>query len=89
MKTVLIVSEAKHKHKNVFWNYFILDTYSSDLKSESSFNERFETLEDLGKGRFGIVCKVKEYQSNRIFASKFVKCIRQQDKAKVATSVFF
>lgn len=63
--------------------FLISDSSSKKLESVGSFNDCFAKLEDLGKGRFGTVCKVKEYRTGNVFAGKFVKCIKQQDKTKV------
>lgn len=49
------------------------------------FDERFEVLEELGKGRFGQVRKVKERNTGHILAGKFVKCIKAKDKERVRT----
>lgn len=48
-----------------------------------SFADRFEVLEELGKGRFGNVKKVREMSTGQILAAKFVKCIKLKDKEKV------
>lgn len=52
-----------------------------------SFNDRFEKLEEMGKGRFGHVHKVVEKSTGQILAAKFVKCIKVKDKEKVKLNV--
>lgn len=48
-----------------------------------SFKDRFDILEEMGKGRFGHVHKVVEKSTGQILAAKFVKCIKVKDKEKV------
>lgn len=53
------------------------------VEAGGKFEERFDVLEELGKGRFGQVRKVKERNSGQILAGKFVKCIKIKDKERV------
>lgn len=51
------------------------------------FNEQYETLDELGKGRYGVVRKVKERESDKYYAAKFVRCIKAKDKDKAQEEV--
>lgn len=57
------------------------------IRSGGDFRSRFETLEELGKGRFGIVYKVREIESNSILAAKIIKCIKAVDRKKVQEEI--
>ena len=47
------------------------------------FKARYEVQEELGKGRFGVVHKVVDKETNQKLAAKFIKCRTQKDKEKV------
>lgn len=51
------------------------------------FRSRFNVLEELGKGRFGVVHKVQEHQSGRILAAKIIKCLKANDRTKVQDEI--
>lgn len=57
------------------------------VKPGGDFKTRFQLQEELGKGRFGVVHKVVETESNRILAAKIVKCIKAADKQKVMIDI--
>lgn len=57
------------------------------IKSGGDFRTRFETLEELGKGRFGVVHKVIERESGIILAAKIIKCIKAIDRKKVQEEI--
>uniref|UniRef100_A0A0K8UDN7 Myosin light chain kinase, smooth muscle n=4 Tax=Bactrocera latifrons TaxID=174628 RepID=A0A0K8UDN7_BACLA len=58
------------------------------VKSGGDFKSRFEILEELGKGRFGIVYRVQEREnSKQILAAKVIKCIKAQDRQKVMEEI--
>lgn len=57
------------------------------IKSGGDFRTRFETLEELGKGRFGVVHKVIEKESGAILAAKIIKCIKAVDRKKVQDEI--
>jgi serine/threonine protein kinase len=59
------------------------------IKHGGSFNERFEVLEELGKGRFGVVRKVIERDSGIVLAAKIIKCRKAADKEKVSHRKIF
>ncbi|KAF6201384.1 hypothetical protein GE061_005832 [Apolygus lucorum] len=50
----------------------------------SLFAQRFERLEELGKGRYGVVHRIWDKTNEKEYAAKAVRCIKQQDKDKVA-----
>ncbi|XP_039287324.1 LOW QUALITY PROTEIN: muscle M-line assembly protein unc-89 [Nilaparvata lugens] len=51
------------------------------------FSSRYEIMEELGKGRYGVVHKVLDKLSNNKMAAKFVRCIKKQDKQKVLEEI--
>lgn len=57
-----------------------------NVKSGGEFRERFILQDELGKGRFGVVFKVIERDTEQILAAKIVKCIKAKDKEKVGTA---
>lgn len=57
------------------------------IKPGGSFHDRFEILEELGKGRFGIVYRVTEKQSDMVLAAKIIKCIKAVDRKKVQEEI--
>lgn len=70
---------------------FYIETYQdTDVTVEDggTFVDRFEILEEMGKGRFGHVHKVLERATGQILAAKFVKCIKLKDKEKVSQDWF-
>lgn len=44
-------------------------------------------LDELGKGRFGIVHKVQEIATGRVLAAKVIKCLKAKDKVKVQEEI--
>lgn len=57
------------------------------IRAGGEFRTRFEILEELGKGRFGLVYKVIEKESGTILAAKIIKCIKAIDRKKVQTEI--
>uniref|UniRef100_A0A1A9UZC2 Myosin light chain kinase, smooth muscle n=1 Tax=Glossina austeni TaxID=7395 RepID=A0A1A9UZC2_GLOAU len=58
------------------------------IKSGGEFKERFDIIEELGKGRFGIVYKVQEKEEpRRILAAKVIKCIKSRDRVKIQEEI--
>ncbi|KAJ8962969.1 hypothetical protein NQ314_005686 [Rhamnusium bicolor] len=51
------------------------------------FKTRYEVLEELGKGRFGVVHKVIDKVSNQKLAAKFIKCRTSKDRDKVQDEI--
>ena len=52
------------------------------LEEGAIFKATFEIYEELGRGRFGVVFKVKNRETREIFAAKFVKCRKQEERDK-------
>lgn len=72
------------------FHYFIFLDFHRPIcvKSGGDFKSRFEILEELGKGRFGVVYRVQEREeSKRILAAKVIKCIKAQDRQKVMEEI--
>uniref|UniRef100_A0A6E8V1F2 [Myosin light-chain] kinase n=2 Tax=Anopheles coluzzii TaxID=1518534 RepID=A0A6E8V1F2_ANOCL len=55
------------------------------IASGGDFNEQFEVVKEVGKGRFGVVYKViaRQGEAGTVLAAKKVKCIRLKDKERV------
>uniref|UniRef100_A0A182XWG5 Uncharacterized protein n=1 Tax=Anopheles stephensi TaxID=30069 RepID=A0A182XWG5_ANOST len=55
------------------------------IASGGDFNEQFEVVKEVGKGRFGVVYKViaRQGETGTVLAAKKVKCIRMKDKERV------
>ncbi|PSN51430.1 hypothetical protein C0J52_05456, partial [Blattella germanica] len=51
------------------------------------FKSKYEVLEELGKGRYGVVHKVQERSTGQKFAAKFVRCIKAKDREKVQEEI--
>lgn len=51
------------------------------------FRARYEVAEELGKGRFGVVHKVVDKESNQKLAAKFIKCRTSKDRDKVQDEI--
>lgn len=51
------------------------------------FKNRYDVLEELGKGRYGIVHKVVEKVTNQKLAAKFVRCRTSKDRDKVQDEI--
>ncbi|KAG8252166.1 myosin light chain kinase, smooth muscle-like [Homalodisca vitripennis] len=57
------------------------------LEPGEQFQVRYSVQEELGKGRYGVVHKVKDQQSGIIAAAKFVRCVKKQDRVKVQEEI--
>lgn len=44
-------------------------------------------LEELGKGRFGVVHRVIERDTEQTLAAKIIKCIKAKDRVKVQEEI--
>jgi serine/threonine protein kinase len=51
------------------------------------FKANFEVLEELGKGRYGVVHKVQEHATGHTYAAKFIRCIKAKDREKVQEEI--
>lgn len=49
--------------------------------------EKYDVLEEVGKGRYGIVKKVTERATGMTFAAKFVRTIKAKDREQVREEV--
>lgn len=52
-------------------------------KNENSFSSKYNTHEELGKGRFGIVFKCTKASDGHKRAAKVVRCIKAKDREQV------
>lgn len=57
------------------------------IRPGGEFRSRFDILEELGKGRFGIVHKVVDRDSGQTCAAKIIKCIKAKDRTKVQEEI--
>uniref|UniRef100_A0A1B6KRU0 Protein kinase domain-containing protein n=1 Tax=Graphocephala atropunctata TaxID=36148 RepID=A0A1B6KRU0_9HEMI len=57
------------------------------LEPGEHFQQRYSILEEVGKGRYGVVHKVRDIHSGLIAAAKFVRCTKKQDKVKVQEEI--
>lgn len=48
---------------------------------------RYELLEELGRGRFGVVYRARDIESQNVYAAKLIKCIKMVDKTKVREEI--
>jgi len=58
-----------------------------NVENGELFTQLYEVLDELGKGRYGVVRKVKERESGKYYAAKFVKCIKSKDKEKAQEEI--
>jgi hypothetical protein len=58
-----------------------------EIKPGGEFRERFDILEELGKGRFGVVHRCVEKESSIGLAAKIIKCIKAKDRVKVQEEI--
>ena len=52
------------------------------LQDGHIFKDKFDIYEELGRGRFGVVFKVRDKDSREVFAAKFVRCRKQEEREK-------
>lgn len=57
------------------------------LEPGPEFRARYEVLEELGKGRFGVVHKVIDRQTVQKLAAKFIRCRTSKDRDKVQDEI--
>lgn len=58
-----------------------------EVSSDGDFKSRFQVLEELGKGRFGVVYRVQETDTGRVLAAKIIKCLKAKDRTKVQEEI--
>ncbi|XP_018400778.1 PREDICTED: myosin light chain kinase, smooth muscle-like, partial [Cyphomyrmex costatus] len=51
------------------------------------FGEKYDVLEELGKGRYGVVRKVIERPTGMNFAAKFIKTMKAKDREQVREEI--
>ena len=54
----------------------------AQVEDGSIFKSKYEIYEELGRGRFGVVFKVKDKVNGEILAAKFVRCRKSEEKQK-------
>ena len=54
----------------------------AQVEDGSIFKSKYEIYEELGRGRFGVVFKVKDKVSGEELAAKFVRCRKSEEKQK-------
>ena len=67
--------EAPFEHRNVV------------IEKGEVFKQKYEIFEELGRGRFGVVFKVKDRSSGEQFAAKFIRCRKSEEKIKVRDEI--
>ena len=67
--------EAPFEHRNVV------------IEKGDVFKQKYEIFEELGRGRFGVVFKVKDRSSGEQFAAKFIRCRKSEEKIKVRDEI--
>ncbi|XP_067000402.2 myosin light chain kinase family member 4 [Anabrus simplex] len=77
------------ERRNVPWAALFSDKVRPEVRLQPmvDFRRRYEVLEILGAGRYGIVRRVKERISGKEFAAKFMRCKETTDFDKVRDEV--
>ena len=57
------------------------------MEEGSIFKSKYEIYEELGRGRFGVVFKVKDKVNGEILAAKFVRCRKSEEKEKCKNEI--
>ncbi|GFV52219.1 myosin light chain kinase, smooth muscle [Trichonephila clavipes] len=57
------------------------------IESGSTFTERFDLKEEVGKGRFGTVYRCVDRSCSRPRAAKVIRCLKVKDKEKVRQEI--
>ena len=47
------------------------------------FKDRYELLDELGKGRYGVVKRVVEKKTGKTYAAKIVRTVKSSDRQQV------
>lgn len=53
-----------------------------EIEDGGIFKAKYEIYEELGRGRFGVVFKVKDKVNGEVLAAKFVRCRKSEEKQK-------
>ena len=57
------------------------------LEQGTIFKSKYGIFEELGRGRFGVVFKVKDKETDEDFAAKFIRCRKQEERQKVRDEI--
>lgn len=57
------------------------------IESGEKFKSKYDVLEELGKGRYGVVHKVTDLETGQKLAAKFIRCIKMKDREKVKEEI--
>lgn len=77
----------------MFFSWCCVDQWSSleskqiSVEPGPEFKLRYEVLEELGKGRYGVVHMVINKKTNKKWAAKFVRCRTSKDREKVQEEI--
>ncbi|XP_047115600.1 myosin light chain kinase, smooth muscle-like [Schistocerca piceifrons] len=63
------------------------DWDSEEVSAGGDFASGYEVLQELGKGRYGVVHLVRHRRSQRLFAGKFLRCVKAADRDKARAEV--
>lgn len=55
--------------------------------ADDTFAGRYDVLDELGKGAYGVVRKVRERESGELYAAKFVGCAVSKAKARAEQEI--
>lgn len=58
-----------------------------NIQNGELFTNEYDVLEELGKGRYGIVHKTRDKEFGNFYAAKVVRCIKSSDKDKVREEI--
>ena len=58
-----------------------------EVESGDLFKSKYTVHEELGKGRFGVVYRLIDKESDAVRAAKFVRCIKAADRDKVRQEI--
>lgn len=64
-----------------------IDAEEEKIIKKDKITSLYTVKEELGKGRFGVVCKCVRKKDGKEFAAKFIKCSKAQDKDDVLHEV--
>lgn len=57
------------------------------IEPGEKFKSKYDVLEELGKGRYGVVHKVTDLETGQKLAAKFIRCIKLKDREKVKEEI--
>ncbi|KAL3284834.1 hypothetical protein HHI36_018973 [Cryptolaemus montrouzieri] len=70
-----------------FNEIFTFEPRMVSLEPGPEFKARYDILEELGKGRFGVVHKVVDKTNSQKLAAKFIRCRTAKDRDKVQEEI--